>query len=237
MSQAPHGTTTGHGGHRALAVVRAPARAAAAVLVLHGGRSDDRSPARPWQLAALRMRPFLGALARELPADEVLLGRVRYRYRGWNAPAADPLTDTLAALDEVVRRAGDVPIVLVGHSMGGRAALRAAGHPAVTGVVALAPWWPEGEPVRQLDGRRVVLLHGDRDRVTSSAASLALGGRAREAGARTAALLLNDEGHAMLGRARVWHDTAARSAAGLLAYGPLPEPVEAAFAAPSALPL
>ncbi|WP_438949092.1 LLM class flavin-dependent oxidoreductase, partial [Streptomyces harbinensis] len=37
-------------------------------------------------------------------------------------------------------RLGPVPVVLVGHSMGGRAALRAAGHPAVTGVVALAPW-------------------------------------------------------------------------------------------------
>ena len=41
-------------------------------------------------------------------------------------------------------RAASVPIVLVGHSMGGRAALRAGGDPQVAAVCGLAPWTPPG---------------------------------------------------------------------------------------------
>ncbi|WP_420712490.1 alpha/beta hydrolase, partial [Streptomyces sp. SPB78] len=86
----------------------------------------------------------------------------------------------MLALDALAARDGDRPVVLLGHSMGGRAALRAAGHPTVRGIVALAPWCPEGEPVAQLAGRELVILHGDQDRVTSPDASWRLLARARE---------------------------------------------------------
>ncbi|NEB82026.1 alpha/beta hydrolase, partial [Streptomyces sp. SID14478] len=46
----------GRGG--ALFALRTPPGPRAAVLFLHGGRADSRAPARPWHLAALRMRPF-----------------------------------------------------------------------------------------------------------------------------------------------------------------------------------
>jgi hypothetical protein len=69
---------------------------------------------------------------------------VRYRYRGWNGEAAHPAADAWWAVEEVVRRYGDVPVALLGVDMGARAALRAAGHPAVASVLALAPWLPEG---------------------------------------------------------------------------------------------
>ncbi|MYQ68360.1 MULTISPECIES: alpha/beta fold hydrolase, partial [unclassified Streptomyces] len=115
-------------GRNALVASRVPAEPRAAVLFLHGGRADSRAPSRPWHLAALRMRPFVRAVAAAVPGD-VLLGEVRYRVRGWNGPDADPLRDTRRALAELARRYGDVPTVLVGHSMGGRAALRAAVAP------------------------------------------------------------------------------------------------------------
>ena len=63
--------------------------------------------------------------------------------------------------------------------MGARAAFRVAGHPAVTAVAGLAPWLPPAEPVDQLAGRRVLLVHGTADRITSPAETWAYAERAR----------------------------------------------------------
>ncbi|WP_326580055.1 alpha/beta fold hydrolase [Streptomyces sp. NBC_00481] len=209
----------------ALVPRRLPTRPRAAVLVLHGGRETDRRLSRPWQLAALRMHPFLWSLSAELPGQDVLLACVRYRLRGWNGTRADPVADTRRALDRLTELAGPVPTVLVGHSMGARAALRAAGHPRVNAVLALAPWCPPGEPVRQLAGRHLVVLHGERDRVTSPADSAAYVRLARGAGARTGMALVGGGDHAMLRRHGFWHRTAAATVAHLLdpdAPDPLP---------------
>ncbi|MER5888722.1 alpha/beta fold hydrolase [Streptomyces sp. NPDC001941] len=188
----------------------------AAVLFLHGGRADSHAPSRPWHLAALRMRPFVRAAARTT-ADDVLLATVRYRLRGWNGGDADALRDTRRALEELSRRFGPVPTVLVGHSMGGRAALRAADAPQVAGVVALAPWCPDGEPVAQLRGKGVLVLHGDRDRITDPTASADLVRRARTAGARARTVRVPGGDHAMLRDAAHWHTTAAEAVRDFLA--------------------
>ena len=98
-------------------------------------------------------------------------------------------------------------MVLVGHSMGARAVLRSAGHPAVT-AVGLAPWLPAGEPVDQLAGRRVLLAHGPADRITPPADTWAYAERARLV---TDVELIEVRGgeHAMLWRAGLWHRMAA----------------------------
>jgi pimeloyl-ACP methyl ester carboxylesterase len=63
---------------------------------------------------------------------------------------------------------GDVPLGLIGHSLGGRAALLAAAQPGVVSVVALNPWvYPTD--VADLTGRRALIVHGMRDRVASPA--------------------------------------------------------------------
>ncbi|WP_330456226.1 alpha/beta fold hydrolase [Streptomyces sp. NBC_00820] len=204
-------------GLAALAVVRSAARPArAAVLFLHGGKADSRAPARPWQPAALRMRPFVRAVSAAADGD-VLVGEVRYRVRGWNDGDADPVRDARRALGELARLVGDVPVVLVGHSMGGRAALRAAAAPEVRAVLALAPWCPDGEPVAHLQGKRVVVLHGDRDRVTDPRASVSYVRRARDAGARADVALLPGGDHAMLRHSGTWHRAADSTVAELLA--------------------
>ncbi|MEV3854237.1 alpha/beta fold hydrolase [Streptomyces sp. NPDC050095] len=200
----------------ALIALRTPPGARAAVLYLHGGRADSRSPSRPWHLAALRMRPFVRAVAAILPEDDVLLGQVRYRVRGWNGTDADALHDACRALDELTRLAGDVPVVLVGHSMGGRAALGAARVAQVKAVVALAPWIPEDEPVAHLRGKDVVVVHGDHDRVTDPHASARFVRRARAAGARARIHLVPGGDHAMLRGSARWHRTTASTVAGLL---------------------
>jgi pimeloyl-ACP methyl ester carboxylesterase len=203
-------------GGGALVVRRAPRdRARAAVLVLHGGQENGRRPARPWQPAALRMRPFVSAAASVSSPRDVLVGQVRYRYRGWNDDA-DPLQDTLRALDELRGLAGDVSVVLVGHSMGGRAALRAAADPSVRGVLALAPWCPPGDPVDDLSGTRILVLHGDRDRVTEPAESAGYVRRARAAGAQAGMVLLRGGDHAMLRRSHDWHRASAAAIRRLL---------------------
>ncbi|MFQ3557041.1 alpha/beta fold hydrolase [Streptomyces gramineus] len=203
-------------GGGALVVRRAPRyRARAAVLVLHGGQENGRRPARPWQSAALRMRPFVSAAASVSSPRDVLVGQVRYRYRGWNDDA-DPLQDTLRALDELRGLAGDVSVVLVGHSMGGRAALRAAADPSVRGVLALAPWCPPGDPVDDLSGTRILVLHGDRDRVTDPAESAGYVRRARAAGAQAGMVLLRGGDHAMLRRSHDWHRASAAAIRRLL---------------------
>ncbi|MFD5663715.1 alpha/beta fold hydrolase [Streptomyces anthocyanicus] len=202
---------------RALRVRHRPPRTRAAVLVLHGGRAESRSAARPWQLAALRMHPFLRALEAATGRDDVLLGQVRYRNRGWNGAAEDPLRDARRALAELHGLVGDVPVVLLGHSMGGRAALRAADADPVRGVVALAPWCPPGEPVAHLRDRALLVLHGSRDRVTDPGESAAYVSRARAAGARAGLLLLENGDHAMLRHHARWHRTATAAVAHLLA--------------------
>ncbi|MFC9282816.1 alpha/beta fold hydrolase [Streptomyces collinus] len=136
-----------HGGKPATSALRlrhCPQQPQAALITLHGGQADSYQTSQPWHLAALRMRPVLRAAASALPLDDIVLAHVRYRHRGWNQN--DPLNDTYRALNELHQLAGPVPTILIGHSMGGRAALRAAVHPHVHGVLALAPsrtFWAE----------------------------------------------------------------------------------------------
>ncbi|GGS50014.1 MULTISPECIES: alpha/beta hydrolase [Actinokineospora] len=186
---------------------------AAAVLVLHGGREWSMARVASHQLAYLRMVPFALDIARR--SDNVGVHLLRNRYRGWNPPAAHPVQDAEWALDRI----GDVPVVLVGHSMGGRVALRVAGHPNVVGVCALAPWIVD-EPVDQLAGRAVLIAHGDRDRTTEPALSFRFAERARRVTDRVARFDMRGEGHAMLRKAAVWTRLTTRFALGVLGTQP-----------------
>ncbi|MET7758156.1 alpha/beta fold hydrolase [Streptomyces sp. NPDC005389] len=200
-----------------LVVRSTPAVPAAAVLLLHGGRSEGLGPPPLVNLPALRMRPFASAVARALADRDVLVAEVRYRHRGWNDARRDAAVDAAAALARLRERAGQIPVVLVGHSMGGRAALRAAGDPMVRGVVALAPWCPPGEPVEHLAGRTVHLLHDEADRTTSARESWDLVRRARAAGVEATGIPMPSGGHAMLRGAAHWHRLTAELTAALLA--------------------
>ncbi|MFE5677437.1 alpha/beta hydrolase [Streptomyces erythrochromogenes] len=197
--------------------------ATAAVLLLHGGRADALNPPPRLNLPALRMRPFATAVTRATAHDDVLVAHVRYRYRGWNGDHAHPVADVRRALDELRAVAGAIPVVLVGHSMGGRAALRAAEDPQVEGVVALAPWCPPGEPTAHLRTRAVVALHDEHDRVTRAADTWAYLARARKAEARVRGVRMPRGGHAMIGDAGVWHRIAGGAAAALLGLAPFPD--------------
>jgi len=191
----------------------------AIALLLHGGREVGDGPVRPWQGAVLRMRPFATAIRRHDPT--VAVTSLRYRHQGWNGSAEDPLADVGWALDALRATVGQIPVVLVGHSMGGRAALRSAGDPSVVGVVALAPWLPRREPVAQLAGRDVVLLHGARDRTTNPFGTAAFAERAAGVADAVVSLRIGGTGHAMLARASVWHRLTARFVAAIATGTPI----------------
>ncbi|MER6775808.1 MULTISPECIES: alpha/beta hydrolase [unclassified Streptomyces] len=207
----------------ALVLHRVPQDPTAAVLLLHGGRAQGlEAPPRP-NLPGLRMRPFARAISGSGAARGVVVAEVRYEHRGWNGNRADPVHDVWQALRELCCVAGPLPVVLVGHSMGGRAALRAAADPLVRAVVGLAPWCPPGEPVLHLGDTAVVLLHDEADRVTDARGSWDYVRRARARGARAAGIAMPYGGHAMLRRAPVWHRVARDTTLGLLGMAPLPE--------------
>ncbi|HEY7047380.1 MAG TPA: alpha/beta fold hydrolase [Jatrophihabitantaceae bacterium] len=182
---------------------RTPPRAV--VLVLHGGKARSEVPTAPWNGAVLRMIPFARTVARY---DGVVVARLRYRVRGWNGAARSPVADTRDALDELRRRYPDRPVALIGHSMGGRTALYVADEPGVRAVVALAPWIEQYDRVEPLTGRRLLIAHGDRDRITDPAASAAFARRAAEV-ADVSYVQVRSSEHTMLRRAPLWHELAA----------------------------
>jgi pimeloyl-ACP methyl ester carboxylesterase len=187
------------------------------ILVAHGGQASSTEPTSALQPAVLRMIPVAVAIRQALRGSDAVVQRPRFRIRGWNGAQASPVSDLNEALDAVAAGFGPVPVVLVGHSMGARAAVRAAGHPAVSAVAGLAPWLPPGEPAAQLAGRRVLLAHGTADSITSPAETWAFLEQAR-AVTDVVAVEVRGGDHPMLRRARLWHAIAAefsRAALGL----------------------
>jgi dienelactone hydrolase len=174
-------------------------------LFCHGGTAASVEPPKERALSLVRMRAFEQFVHRSAAEQGIATALIRYRVAGWNGEAADAFTDVRWALTRLREDHGtDVPIVLVGHSMGGRAALRAGGEPSVTAVCALAPWTPPGEPVMHLRDQTVAILHGRGDRWVPARLSAEFAVRARRAGARVARFEI-DGGHTMVRRASRWH--------------------------------
>jgi dienelactone hydrolase len=151
----------------------------------------------------LRMIPVAWAIQRAVEGTGITVWRHQFAVRGWNSDQASSVGDLNRLLDDIRARYGGVPILVAGHSMGARAAFRAAGHPVVSAVASLAPWLPTAEPVGQLAGRRVLLAHGSADTV-SHPDTWTSAQRARVVSAVTA-LEIRGGDHSMLHRANVWH--------------------------------
>jgi predicted esterase len=178
-------------------LVRHPAGATELVLLAHGGQEHSDADPHRWRPALLRMWPF--AQAAQSTAPDAAIGFLRYRSRGWNGGAA--ATDLRTVLEELP--AAISRVLLIGHSMGGRAVVAAGDHPRVAGVLALAPWLPRDEPLVALRPP-VTFAHGTADTVTDPAATIAYAQRLRAAGTPVTVYSLSGETHAMLRRAGDW---------------------------------
>ncbi|GAA4710807.1 alpha/beta hydrolase [Pseudonocardia yuanmonensis] len=207
-----------------------PTRPAGLVVLAHGGSANATDSGGRRRLAYWRMMPFARALAR---TDGLAVLVLRYRLRGWNGSARDAARDAEEMLADLHRRRPGVPTALVGHSMGGRAVLHAAGAPDVRAVAALAPWLDGTDPVDQLAGRSVLIAHGDRERMTDPRESLAYAVRAREVTDRVARFDVLGDGHAMLRRAAAWHALVARFVRGELGFAPEDPAIAAAMRQPA----
>ncbi len=154
---------------------RVPRRPQAVVLVLHGGAARrDRMRVSPTQLSVLRMVPIARRVARAGRGRLAVL-RLLNSTRGWDTRHT-PVDDVVEALRQVRERFDDLPVGLVGHSLGGRAALMAAREEGVRSAVALAPYVYVDDPV-DAPGRQVLIVHGDQDRIASPQKSAALARR------------------------------------------------------------
>lgn len=149
------------------------------------------------------MKPFARDLRGLAAAPAVWT--VGYRHRGWNGAEASPVADAEWALTTITRGYGEVPVVVVGHSMGGRTALRVAGYPTAVGVAALAPWLPDGEPIGQVAGRDLLFMHGSRDRTTDPKATQVYAKLARPIARSVDCVIVKGDSHAMLRSSQVWH--------------------------------
>lgn len=178
----------------------------AVCLYLHGGAVRSHRAVTSTALTFQRARWVRDALAPSLANNGIASALLRYNVRGWNARDGEPspLADARWGLEQV-RSRYDVPIVLVGHSMGGRTGLRVADHPNVVGLVALAPWFPADENVDALRGRHLVVIHGTRDRITSPSESLEVARRSEAVTRSTRYLPLQGLGHYLLNGAASWH--------------------------------
>lgn len=192
---------------RLLTQYDAPGDARAMILLLHGGKPrshqaiDGRSAS--WRRALWLQRE----ITQRAHAAGVGTWLLRYSERGWNG-GTDRSADARWALDELRAAHGDVPVVLLGHSMGARVAVHVADDPSVRGVVGLAPWWSAEDPVHTLAGRTLKAAHGRRDRITSFRETTRYVERARSVADSADLEDMGALGHYMLSGSRHWHDVA-----------------------------
>lgn len=166
----------------------------------------------PAQLSVLRMVPVARAVARA-GRRRLAVHRLLNTARGWDAEHT-PVADVAWALEQLAERHGPLPVGLVGHSLGGRAAILAGHHEAVRSVVALNPWvYPTDD--NDLAGRRVLVVHGLSDRIAPAERSAVV---ARRLAARTSVGFVEiPEGrHAMLRHGRRFEQYAAEFTAAVL---------------------
>lgn len=198
-----------------LLAVRKPEDPDAVVLVLHGGASrGPQMMVSPTQLSVIRMIPTARRVARE-GRGRLAVYRLLNSYRGWDSTHT-PVQDTAWALAQTKQKYGVLPVGLIGHSLGGRAALKAGSLDGVRSVVALNPWlYPDDDA--DLTDRKVLFVHGSQDRVASPSRAAAVAARmSRSPGADVEFVTISGGKHAMLRHGRDFDQLAAEFTAATL---------------------
>ena len=149
------------------------------------------------------MYPFTASIqARFGPA--VRVHQASYRVKGWNGGQASPMPYARNALDQIKRRYPDTPVALIGHSMGGRIVANLGDDPAVTDILALAPWWQFADWRNIHDGARVLAIHGESDTLTRPRRTEKGINELKARGLDAKFISVPNGGHAMLDHIGLW---------------------------------
>jgi dienelactone hydrolase len=204
--------------------VSVPDRPAGLVLVLHGGSARHAGkPVSAAQLSVLRMIPIARRLSRA-GQGQLAVFRLLNSHRGWDR-GQSPVRDVSWALARACRQfGGPLATCLVGHSLGGRAALLAASQPGVVSAVALAPWLYASDDA-ELAGRQVLIVHGSSDRIADPAKSAAVARSLARTADGLGYVLIRGGQHAMLRHGRRVTALAADFVVATLLDRPVPGPV------------
>lgn len=189
------------------------------VVMLHGGAERSGDPVDHRSLALRRTRWMFRSISADLVSAGVGVGLLRFSVKGWNAAPGQqpsPVRDARLAISDLREEFGEVPIVLLGHSMGARTAAQVADEPGVAGVVGLAPWLPADDPVEKLAGKHLVAAHGRRDRITSPRASRKFVERASAVASEARFVDMGGLGHYMLTGVERWNRVAVGESLGIL---------------------
>ncbi|HRV68127.1 MAG TPA: alpha/beta fold hydrolase [Marmoricola sp.] len=190
------------------------------VLMLHGGAVSGSRPVDRRSGAYQRSGVMRNSIAQSLLAQGWAVDLLRFSVKGWNESLGSmpaPVRDTRWALNQIRSLYGDLPVVLVGHSMGGRTALNVGDDPSVAGVVALAPWCERTDPVEALQGKPLIALHGQLDKVTNPKYTKKMVERAQAAGVDARFVDMGPVGHYMIRQAGHWNQQTIRAVQDVIA--------------------
>lgn len=138
------------------------------------------------------------------------LWAVRFRYLNWqtdpDSPGRTQVDDLRHALDLANEVHNGLPVVLVGHSMGARVALRSSDRESVAGVIGLAPWWPDDESAELVRGKRLAAAFNPKDLDVQRPEIERFADRARAVGAHVELQSVGGSGPGgVLAHAMVWN--------------------------------
>ncbi|MDN5726976.1 MAG: hypothetical protein L0G99_13760 [Propionibacteriales bacterium] len=207
----------------------------AVVVSCHGGRPIGWQRVGPWYPPVWWNQLLIDLLRHRLRPYEIALAPVINSVRGWNDPELPALDDARRTVGAIRRRWPDVPLLLIGYSLGGRVIGRIADEAGAAGAVALAPWWPDPVDGSGLAGVPTVIIQGSADAVTPPSDSRAVAGRLHAAGTPVVRYLITGAGHLMVLRRPTWQRLAGEGILGLLGESPYTDRLAAIQAGPRPL--
>lgn len=191
-------------------------------LVLHGG-TDNRAkavrPSRRWPSPGTNAERIANGLAKRTRGHGVGVWTLRHRLAGWDRDdKPTPVLEARAAVEAIHEAHPRKPIVLIGHSMGGRTAVSVADGPGVVGVIGLAPWLPESQSAEPMTGKHLRIAHSRLDHECRLASMRDFLTRAELSAASVEIEDMGWDVHYMV-REKRWHDYTANQALSVLVGG------------------